>query len=412
MTRWQHRQRLNERGSILSVTAIGMLSFLLIAGLAIDISHMYVNGSELQNAADAAALAGASALNSNTGGITEAVNRAIVTMNNYQMDKTGVTLSRSDVRFAVNLSDFDGGGTGISEASAAASPANIRFVQVTIPAKSVSVFFATVAGLGSTVDLSRKAVAGQSVAINYYCGLEPLSVVQDDANNAPLNPEPGCASQTVFTPGCTYTIRLPSNGNNGNNDNNGNGNGNGNNDDEVSAGNYLILAIGGDRGGADVRERLALGGLECYTIGQCVETEPGISAGPVRQGINVRFDDYQGGGLSANSYPPDTNIKEGITYAQYTSGDAAHIVAPSNQGIPNRRIILVPIINKSQFDNGRDDVCMVTVGAFFLRNPIPGGNGGDIRAEYIGDRVTLGNGGFNPGGAAGNPQLTVAVLYK
>ena len=294
----------------------------------------------------------------------------------------------------------------MSEASAAASPANIRFVQVTIPPKSVSVFFATAAALGSTVDLSRKAVAGQSVAINYYCGLEPLSVVQDDANNAPLNPEPGCASQTVFTPGCTYTIRLPSNGNGGSN---GNGK---KDDDEVAAGNYLILAIGGDRGGAEVRERLALGGLECYSLGQCVETEPGISAGPVRQGINVRFDDFQGGGMSANLYPPDTNIKEGITYAQYTSGDAAHIVAPSNQGIPNRRIILVPIINKSQYDNGRDDVCMAKVGAFFLRNPVPGGNGGDIRAEYIGDRVTLGNGGFLPGGAAGNPQLTVAVLYK
>lgn len=407
MSRRQTKKRLSENGSILAITAIGMLSFLLMAGLAIDISNMYVVGSELQNAADAAALAGASALNSNTGGITEAVNRAIVTMNNYQMNKTGVTISRSNVRFAVNLSAFDNGGTGISEASAAASPANIRFVQVTIPPKSVSVFFATVAAIGSTVDLSRKAVAGQSVAINYYCGLEPLSVVQDDTNNAPLNPEPGCASQTVFTPGCTYTIRMPSNGNAG-----GNGNGNGKKDDDVAAGNYLILAIGGDSGGADVRERLALGGLNCYTLDQCVETEPGITAGPVRQGINVRFDDYQGGGLGASNYPPDTNIKEGITYAQYTSGDAAHIVAPSNQGIPNRRIILIPIINKSEYDNGRDEVCMVKVGAFFLRNPVPGGNGGDIRAEYIGDRVTLGNGGFNPGGAAGNPQLTVAVLYK
>ena len=56
MNKRQPRKRLSENGSILAIAAIGMLSFLLIAGLAIDISHMYVNGSELQNAADAAAL--------------------------------------------------------------------------------------------------------------------------------------------------------------------------------------------------------------------------------------------------------------------------------------------------------------------------------------------------------------------
>lgn len=398
MKRFRVRNRRVENGSILGVAAIGMLSFLLIAGLAIDISHMYVNGSELQNAADAAALAGASALNSNAGGITEAVNRAIVAMNNYKMNKVGVTLARTDVRFAVNLSEFDGGGTGISEASAAASPTNIRFVQVTIPPKAVSVYFATVAAIGSSVNLSRKAVAGQSVAINYYCSLAPLSVVIDDVTGAPLNPESGCPNNTTFTAGCTYTIRMPSNGN-------------GNNGGSVSAGNYLVLAIGGDRGGADARERLALGGLDCYNTGACVMTEPGLNAGPIRQGINVRFNQYNAG-LNASSHPPDTNIKAGITYAQYTSGLSQHVVAPSNPGIPNRRILLIPMINKSQYDNGRDDVCFTKIGAFFIRNPVPNGNGGDIRAEYIGDRVTLGHGGFNPGGAAGNPQLTVAVLYK
>lgn len=405
MSKWQTKKRRGESGSILAVAAIGMLSFLLMAGLAIDISNMYVVGSELQNAADAAALAGASALNSNSGGITEAVNRAIVTMNNYKMNKVGITISRTDVRFAVNLSAFDSGGNGMSEADAAAAPTNIRFVRVTIPPKSVNVYFATVAAIGSTVDLSRKAVAGQSVAINYYCSLAPLSVVVDDATGAPLNPEAGCPNNTTFTAGCTYTIRMPSNGN-------GNGNGNGNNNGgSVSAGNYLVLAIGGDRGGADARERLALGGLDCYNTSACVMTEPGLNSGPIRQGINVRFDQYNAG-LNATSHPPDTNIKAGITYAQYTSGLSQHVTTPSNSGIPNRRILLIPIINKSQYDNGRDDVCFVKVGAFFIRDPVPNGNGGDIRAEYIGDRVTLGNGGFLPGGAAGNPQLTVAVLYK
>ena len=52
-----------ERGSIMALSAIAMLSILLAAGLGVDISRFYLAKNELQNAADAAALAAASALN-------------------------------------------------------------------------------------------------------------------------------------------------------------------------------------------------------------------------------------------------------------------------------------------------------------------------------------------------------------
>ena len=51
-----------ERGSVLATSAIGMLSLLLAVGLGIDISRFYLTKTELQNAADAAALAAVSAL--------------------------------------------------------------------------------------------------------------------------------------------------------------------------------------------------------------------------------------------------------------------------------------------------------------------------------------------------------------
>ncbi len=54
--------RKRERGSILATSAIGMLSVLLAVGLGVDISRFYLTKTELQNAADAAALAGVSAL--------------------------------------------------------------------------------------------------------------------------------------------------------------------------------------------------------------------------------------------------------------------------------------------------------------------------------------------------------------
>ena len=41
-----------------------------------------------------------------------------------------------------------------------------------------------------------------------------------------------------------------------------------------------------------------------------------------------------------------------------------------------------------------------------------GGNGGNIKAEYIGERFVFGKGGYRPGGGPVTPELTQPVLYK
>jgi len=76
-------KRDGERGSVLATATLGMLSLLLAVGLGVDISRLYLAKTELQNAADSASLAGASALNGSSSGITMAVDRAVQTMNNY-----------------------------------------------------------------------------------------------------------------------------------------------------------------------------------------------------------------------------------------------------------------------------------------------------------------------------------------
>ena len=375
----------------MAYSAIGMLTFLLIAGLAIDISRLYLVGAELQNAADAAALSAASALNSGASGIREAVDRAVAPMNGYDFNKLNVTIAREDVRFAVNLSAFDGGGVGLSEAEAMANPANIRFVRVVITPKDVQVLFARVALGTDLVSLTRSAVAGQSVPLNILCSLVPLAVTQDDVTAAPLNINGSCPNQAVFTPGCTYTIRMPPG-------------------KTVSAGNYHILALSG-RGGADVREGVALGSENCYRIGDLVDTKPGVTAGPVRQGMNTRFDEYTGA-LDPDEYPPDTNIKTGITYAQYASGLSIHRQAPSNPGVANRRLLLLPIVNLSEFGKGRDEVRIARFGVFFMQDKVANGNGGELRAEFVSNRVSFGDGGYDPGAGAPLLQATVPVLYR
>src|SRR5688500_19342823 len=121
-------ERKGERGSILAMSALGMLSVLLAVGLGVDISHFYLVKNELQNAADASALAAASAINSNPSGVIEGTTRAVTAMNNSEFNNNKVVFTRSHVKWAVNLN-----GPYMSEADAStpAQAPTIRFAQVT-----------------------------------------------------------------------------------------------------------------------------------------------------------------------------------------------------------------------------------------------------------------------------------------
>lgn len=376
------RTKQAERGSIMAVSAFGMLAFLLAVGLCVDISHFYVVQAELQNAADAAALAGASALNSKPGGIAQATARATALMNNYEFNQTGVTIGDENVTFAVN---FDGPYMNAGAASAAGVAANVRFVQVEVPPKPVGVFFAGLARSGfDTANISAEAVAGMSVPPNVFCDWIPLSVIDDPA--AP-----------TLVPGQEYVIRGGPHG-------------------SVSPGNRQILAIAGS-GASVVRENLARGIRECAKPGDIYEkdTKPGVNAGPVRDGLNTRFGDYSAG-MSWEDFPPDVNVKEGITWEEYSNAKPGteHWQSPGGGmvGVENRRVVVLPIIDINEFDNGRDTVAFWKFVAFFLKSRVPGGSGGDITAEYIGERFIFGTGGYIPGGGPVNPQLAQPVLYR
>ncbi|MDQ2921960.1 MAG: Tad domain-containing protein [Acidobacteriota bacterium] len=364
-----HRsKRKGERGSILATSALGMLSVLLAVGLGVDISRFYLVKTELQNAADAAALAGVSALNSSGAGITEATNRAVQEMNNYDFNHQSVSFPRSNVLFAKNLD-----GPYVSEASAKADPKDVRFVQVTTPASAVPVSFA-VSVLGSSKNLTATATAGFSVPINVLCNWLPAFVLDDKAN--------------PISPGNLYTFRLPP------------GN-------HISPGNYQLLSPTGP-GGNDVRTGMANGVTQCAKPGDSIPTKPGVTAGPVRQGINTRFDIYQGPVDPAIS-PPDTNVAPNLDYSQYRNGTT--IETPSHPGVAGRRIVIIPIVIDPP-GNGRSSIVIDRFGVFFLQNPVGGGNGGDLQAEYVGDRVLIGNGGYDPSGGPTNNLLAAPVLYR
>jgi Flp pilus assembly protein TadG len=374
----QRKDRRGERGSILVMSAVGMLSAVLAVGLGVDISRFYLAKAELQNAADAAALAGASALNSTPYGISDAVARATKQMNKYDFNNTAVSLPTANVLFAANLND-----PYMDAATALGSAASIKFVRVTTSQSAIGVSFAKLV-LGNSKNLSASATAGLSMPLNSFCNFIPLSVIDYDI---------------AMVPGQTYTIRAGTT-------------------NSPSPGNYQILAVAGP-GGVDVGFGIGSGVDACAEAGATynLDTKPGLTAGKVRTGINSRFDDYGGSQLDPVDQPPDTNIKENITYDQYLSGRANQgpssiYQAPSNLGVPGRRVVLIPIVKLAQYDQGRNTVTFDRFGAFFLKTKAGGGNGGDLEAEYIDDAFAVGKGGWVPGGGAGNPILRVPVLYK
>ncbi|HEY0101483.1 MAG TPA: pilus assembly protein TadG-related protein [Pyrinomonadaceae bacterium] len=376
------RERRGERGSVLAISTFGMLAFLLATGLCIDISHFYLVRGELQNAADAAALAGASALNSDDGGITTAANYAVQSLNSYEFNKKGVTIPRENVLFAKNLN-----GPYVSEATAKGQAKDIRFVKVMIPPAAVATSFAAPV-LGASRNVAADATGGMSVSLNRFCDYIPVTAIDAD--------------DVYFVKGQTYTIRRPPGG-------------------AVSPGNYQILAIDGP-GASDDRIGLGKGVRNCVGAGEYVKTKPGVSAGAVRQGINTRFGEY-GGGLDPSEYPPDENVQEHINYQQYLDAQqaidadktpAANTFEAPTRGVPERgrRVVLIPIIRIAEFEGGRDSVKIDRFAAFFLQTKVDGGNGGDIKAEYIGIRTVLGRGGYDPNGGAVSPELTIPVLYR
>jgi hypothetical protein len=347
-----------------------MLSVLLAVGLGVDISRFYLAKAELQNAADAAALAAVSGLNGSSSGITEATNRAIQAMNKYNFNKVGVSFPRANVVFSVNLA-----GPYMSEGAATGQPKNIRFVQVTTPQSPVEVSFAAMV-LGNSKDLSATATAGYSVPLNVICPWLPAFVL-----DYPDNP---------IAPGNTYTFRLESG-------------------DHISPGNYQLLAPI-QAGGSGDRDGMANGVNWCISPGAEVATKPGVTSGAIRQGINTRFDIFTGPSDPMLS-PPDNNVAEGITYQQYI--DKAVVQTPSNTGVAGRRVVFIPIATALPGE-GRDTIIVDRFGVFFLQTSVGGGNGGELQAEYIKsqDKAFAGNSSYDPNAGPVNNNLAVPVLYK
>ncbi len=428
--------RKSERGNVLAYTVLSVLFLFFAVGLGVDLSHLYLAKAELQNAADAAALAGASALTVTpvSERIKTARKRAIDTMNlnkyNFNNRTFGVDpnqpllcgAGQACLEFAINLN-----GTYKKETDLTfAEEEDVRFIRARTPSEPINMFFALT--LLGTQNLDAKATSGLSIPGNVsFCPAPLTATLCDPADptciyeerlwgNCPTADPNGiqnypdgsdCNPKLEFCKGCTYVIRYSG----------GNFN---------SPGNFGALDCGGK-----LIDNLAAYGEACkcgnVTAGDSivVDTKTGVNAGPIAGGLNVRFDLYTNG-LKERDWeimPPDTNIEQGtssgngsnevwtgISWAQYELGQPMVTPPdPSRDGVTNRRVLVLPLILNTSWTNGSSTVEVSSMGGFFMRNQANGTNG-EIVAEYIGDNVTGVVGGDPTGGGATN--VVTPVLYR
>jgi hypothetical protein len=391
-----------QRGIALVTIAIAMLAVIAVAGLALDISHVTVNKSRLQSTVDVAALSAAKVLDT-TGSISQAT-AAANSVFSLNAANTPELSSAAGINKTVEYSN-----TLLPFAAGTSPP---LYVRVTASGFSIAATLSKAVGM-SNFNLAASAVAGPSPAVGTACNVAPVMVC--GASGAP---------GFGYTPGQITALKLSS----------------GSSGASIGPGNYRLLSLGGT--GADVvRQNLAGSYGSCSTTGTTALTQPGNQAGPVAQGLNTRFNEYQGGNLDSATYPPDaitnqpsgnsrlscsdsscntivtgpggsTTITNASQYGSYSyegmyqprllASNYDVAPAPNGIGVIDRRVIAVPVGDCSVVAQGRSDVPVMGLACVFLLQDVDqSGNGGQIFGEFLSNCQVNGTPGPAPTNASG-----------
>lgn len=157
----RHAGRDSQRGVVAIITALSLVALVGFAGLALDLSHLYVNKTELQNAADACALAASRELTCDPSAGTctasyldnaVAAGTAVAVRNSHDFQDTAISIAPGDVRFYTALAP------NTAYQPSGSADVNSRFVMCIARAEDIPPWFMQVLGQGPK-DVSAYAVA-------------------------------------------------------------------------------------------------------------------------------------------------------------------------------------------------------------------------------------------------------------
>lgn len=306
------RAQLKSRqgGAVAIIVAVSLVALIGMLGLVLDLGHLYVTKTELQNAADAASLSGAKELNGKLTGINNAITRAVEAAgkNKYNLNSTVLVISSSNIR--VGTCPDASCMVPITSITTDALASNKTFLEVNTGSHGLRTWFAQVlSAITSDMQVSAVAVAGK-----YAANITPIAICRID--------DPGTTNEFGYERGVTYNIAEAN---------------------PIGPGTLFWIDPESNTPGVctatstnDTTPYIC-GGKTAYTpvIGGTVNTNTGIS-GPQLDALNSRFNLYGSGGNACDPTiaPPDTNIKQ-YPYTPSGSGSPASWMGtdPIRQGI-------------------------------------------------------------------------------
>ncbi|MBM0106078.1 Tad domain-containing protein [Steroidobacter sp. S1-65] len=395
----------SQRGAVVVLMAVAMGALILTAGMALDMGHVFLNKTRLQNTVDAAALAAAKTLD-DTG------NTGLATAEALQAFGDNASASGNG-----ELGDAYGAGNGSIQVTIeysetlppfAAGAANGPYVRVRATG------FVMPAWLVRAGGIFQKTVAAAAVA-----GPRTLNVGSTVCNVAPMMVcgNAGGPGYFGYTPNSAVVLKKSTPGG----------------QSAVGPGNFQLIQLGGP-GAAIVRENMAGSYGACLTGGSTIQTQTGNEAGPVAQGLNTRFGQYNGpmNGQQA-TYPPDvivdaqtpalravqngtgydvyqgnllitpSNIDVLYNYQDYMNdlrNPGTYDYQPINEGgigAFERRVLAVPVGNCDGTVNGQGSVPLLGFACFFLLQPAEQqGNDSFVYGQFVSDCAVTGTPGPNP----------------
>lgn len=314
MTQERHKRFVkNADGAVAATYALALIPLIAIAGLAFDYTRAVGLDTELQNAADQAALAGATQLDRETGAITRATNAVqggLVTNNTlFSNDGAGTTVAITD---AVQLTFYETkadaeAGTNPIDITASDADQRAGFVQVDVDTRDANYALTPIVG-AITGSLNASAVAGLGSAL---CRVPPLMICNPDESESELTMD--IAGRIGFG-----LLAKPGGGS------------------QWVPGNYGYLDVGLANGAVGVRQALGWG-----SAGNCiaqagpatVDTQTGNIANAPGS-ANTRFDVYENGACeTGGTCPSAINVRKDMIRPQSSMpGNGKTCEVNSNQG--------------------------------------------------------------------------------
>lgn len=281
--------RHDQRGAVAVMMAVAMMVFIGFLGIVLDLGNLFIRKTELQNAADAAALAGAKRLDGTAPGITNAVNdaKAMAALNASDFDQTSVTILDANIEFAP---DPDGPWSDI--AASQTQPFNKRYIKVDTTNIAQGTrptwFMKAVSAAQGNTTATALAVAGAPICENL-----PMFVCAPD-------PSLGAAGNWGFVAGRAHRLADAPPGSTAP------GPGNVGYMDPVPPGAPSLI-----NGADQMREIMCRGKTFCITGPGTYSSLTQPAFGTMARALNTRFDKYGGlpADLTPEICPPDTNIQ-------------------------------------------------------------------------------------------------------